>query len=111
LLKEMERALLFCEWKDKKWQGSLEKCRHLSKRSYVLEGAIAYATEQAFVERWRRIKWEESWVKLRAKGQEVLDKKLRGEEVDLEDISLEIEAGLDDEEDVGSVYSISDDGL
>jgi hypothetical protein len=108
LLKEMERALLFCEWKEKKWQEILGNCNHLSQRMYVFEGAIAYATEQANVERQRHHKWQDDWAKLRAKGQEVLEKKLKGEEVDLDDMLLEIEVDSDDDDDMGSVYSVSD---
>jgi hypothetical protein len=111
LLKEMERSLLFCKWKENKWLEILGKCDHLSQRAYVLEGAIAYATEQAYVERQRHNKWKDGWAKLQAKGEEVLEKKLKGEELDLDDILLEIEASTDEDDEIGSIYSVSDDGL
>jgi hypothetical protein len=72
---------------------------------------MAYAMEQTYVESQRRIKWEQIWAKLRVKGEEVLEKKLKGEEIDLEDISVEIEAAVDDNDKVGSIYSVSDDEL
>jgi hypothetical protein len=67
---EMRRSLSFCLWRSKWWF-----CRasgHTDKPAHVVEGLVAYSTEQKDAEEQRAMLWAAKWAAIRERAKAVL---------------------------------------
>jgi hypothetical protein len=91
---EMRRALTFCSWKVKWWEQQAH--RRTAVSPHLQEGILAYATENAAMERRRFMLWSDAWAPVRQRAAQVLESYLK----DREDIAtltmLDVEVDADD---------------
>jgi hypothetical protein len=75
---EMRRALEFCSWKVKWWEQQAH--RRTTVLSYLREGLVAYATQNAATERRRLMAWSDAWAPVRQRAAQVLESHLKDRE-------------------------------
>lgn len=96
LEEEMRRVLEFCRWRAEWWDGQAN--RRPTAPPAVREGLLAYAAEQAAVERRLARIWEDKWRAVRARAQITLDQDAVDVADKMEEVGPEIEIELEEEE-------------
>ncbi|KAG6822683.1 hypothetical protein H0H92_012945 [Tricholoma furcatifolium] len=108
LEEEMRRVLQYTEWKASWWAERASQCAVDS--SSLTEGMIAYALEQAAMERCRRDIWHTRWEPVRVRAKEAVREKLGGSG-NLSGVfeNIDVEIDDEDEEDNEADYWLDDD--
>lgn len=90
----MRRALDFCSWKVKWWEQQFH--RRTAVPPHLQEGLLAYATENAAMERRRFMSWSNAWTPVRQRAEQVLESHLKDREGAEALTVLDVEVEVDD---------------
>jgi hypothetical protein len=93
----MRRALEFCSWKVKWWEQQAH--RRTTVPPHLREGLVAYATQNAAMERRRFMSWSNTWAPVRQRAAQVLENHLKDQEDSVGLTMLDIEVERDERDD------------
>ena len=92
----MRRALQFCSWKVKWWEQQAH--RRTAVPPHLGEGLVAYAVQNAAMERRRLMSWSNTWAPVRQRAAQVLESYLKDREDSVGLTMLEIEVDERDDD-------------